>query len=63
MAAGDALKGAKVSLYAVGLGADVDAGLLARLASDPQHLVLAPDAAQLARIYADIARELPCLGH
>lgn len=62
LAAGQALKGEKVSLYAIGLGIDVDAALLARLASDPLHLVLAPDAAQLARIYADIAGELPCLG-
>jgi Mg-chelatase subunit ChlD/DNA-binding beta-propeller fold protein YncE len=57
-----ALQGNRVTLYVIGLGADVDRGLLARVASDANHLVLAPDAAALARIYADIARELPCLG-
>ena len=47
-------------MYVIGLGDDVDAALLARLASDPASLYLAPDAEDLRTIYAQIARELPC---
>ena len=48
-------------VYAIGLGGDVDAALLAEVATDEQRLVLAPDAEDLARVYREIARELPCI--
>ena len=47
-------------VYAIGLGDDVDPVLLGRIVTAPSQLVLAPDAEDLARIYRDIARELPC---
>lgn len=55
------LRAAGVRVYAIGLGADVDAGLLVRVASGPDQLVLTPDAEDLARIYTAIARDLPCV--
>ena len=60
IAAGEALRSAGTAVYAVGLGRDVDAELLARLASGPSRLILAPRAEDLARIYAELARDLPC---
>jgi uncharacterized protein YegL len=48
-------------VYAIGLGPDVDGELLAKVATDAARLVLAPDAEDLARIYREIARELPCI--
>lgn len=50
------------ALFAVGLGADIDADLLARIAGDPARRILAPDGEDLVRIYRAIARELPCAG-
>ncbi len=55
------LRAAGVRVYAIGLGDDVDAALLARVASGPDQLVLTPDAEDLARIYTAIARDLPCV--
>lgn len=55
------LRAAGAWVYAIGLGADVDAGLLARVASGPDQLVLTPNAEDLARIYTAIARDLPCV--
>jgi len=60
-AAAGALRGAGVEVYAIGLGDDLDAELLGRLASGPSHRILAPDAEDLAAIYAAIARDLPCV--
>lgn len=61
IAAADALKAQGTLIYAVGLGEDVDGALLARIASGPGFLALTPDAEELSRIYAEIARELPCI--
>jgi hypothetical protein len=61
LAAADALKASRqVLVYAVGLGEDVDPVLLGRIATGPAQRLLTTDAEALARIYADIARELPC---
>jgi Mg-chelatase subunit ChlD/DNA-binding beta-propeller fold protein YncE len=59
--AGRQLTQAGVVIYAIGLGADVDPDLLAAVANDPARVVLAPDGEALAEIYAQIARELPCV--
>ena len=46
--------------YAIGLGSDVDAVLLRRLAGDPTRYNPAPSKADLERIYRRIAEVLPC---
>jgi Mg-chelatase subunit ChlD len=48
-------------VFAIGLGSDVDRALLAQIADDRDRVVLAPDGEDLAHIYGDIARELPCI--
>ena len=58
--AGDALRASGAAVYAVGLGRDVDVELLGQLASSPSRLILAPRAEDLARIYTELARDLPC---
>ena len=57
--AGD-LRAAGVTLYAVGLGADVDSAYLLQLAGDPSRRYLSPRPEDLAAIYAQIARRIPC---
>lgn len=59
-AAADAAKAAGITLYTVGLGADVDLAALRALASGDDHCFVAPDAAELAAIYRAIAGALPC---
>jgi len=54
------LKAQGAHIYAIGLGDDVDLALLLRLATSRADVLLAPDAEDLARVYAQIARELPC---
>ncbi|MEO8082631.1 MAG: VWA domain-containing protein [Ardenticatenales bacterium] len=58
--AADGLKATGAVVYTIGLGDDVDAALLERVATGAAQRLLAPDAEDLARIYRDIARELPC---
>lgn len=60
LAAADRLTAGGAAVYTIGLGADVDAPLLALLAGRPARAHLAPKAADLARIYRDIAGDLPC---
>ncbi len=55
-----ALRATGAEVYAIGLGDDVDAALLQRVASRPTQLLLAPDAEDLERIFRSIARDLPC---
>jgi Mg-chelatase subunit ChlD/DNA-binding beta-propeller fold protein YncE len=52
------LRAAGVAVYAIGLGADVDSGLLTELAGDPSRYFRAPSAAELSGIYRLIARRL-----
>ena len=49
-----------VRLYAVGLGADVDAATLLQMVGDVSRYRFAPDSADLARIYAEIAGDILC---
>lgn len=51
-----------ITLYAIGLGDDVDAALLRALATSSDHYLDAAEATDLERIYAEIAGELPCPG-
>jgi Mg-chelatase subunit ChlD len=60
MSSAEALRRGAVLVFAVGLGPDVDPQLLEQIAGDRARLLLAPTADDLARIYAAIARELPC---
>jgi Mg-chelatase subunit ChlD len=55
------LAGAGATIYAIGLGPDVDAELLADITGDEDRVVLTPDAEELRAIYAEIAKELPCI--
>lgn len=49
-----------IVIFTIGLGNDVDLGVLERIASGPTYFHHAPDASDLARIYADIAVTVPC---
>jgi uncharacterized protein YegL len=58
VAAATALRGAGVRLYAIGLGADVDAASLEAMA--PGRVLLAPDSSALGRVYSEVARDITC---
>ena len=47
-------------VYAIGLGHDVDGRLLEEIAGSATRLFLAPSPADLARIYEQVAGEVPC---
>lgn len=49
-----------VTLFAIGLGSDIDALLLELIASTPGHYFAAPDASDLSRVYTAIAEVIPC---
>jgi Mg-chelatase subunit ChlD len=53
-------RGAGVAVYAIGLGDDVDAVLLRRVAGDAARYLAAPTKADLVRVYRAIAEVLPC---
>jgi Mg-chelatase subunit ChlD len=61
-----AVKSAGATVYTIGLGRseganpEVNAALLARVASRPDTAYLAPDALDLGRIYQQIAVVIPC---
>jgi Mg-chelatase subunit ChlD len=59
---GTALRAAGITVFTVGLGADVDADLLRTVAGDPARYFEAPSQGDLAGIYAEIAGALPCPG-
>lgn len=54
------LKQSGTSIYSIGLGADVDAGLLRGIATSGGHYYFAPTTDQLADIYRRVAANLPC---
>lgn len=56
----DQLRAAGVAVFVIGLGADVDVRYLERLAAGWDALYLSPTAADLAGIYQEIARVIPC---
>jgi hypothetical protein len=58
LAAGRAVAAAGITVYAIGLGADVDGGLLAEVAGDAGGYYAAPDTAGLGEIYARIGSGL-----
>jgi Mg-chelatase subunit ChlD len=62
LAAAGAAKARGVALFTIGLGDDVDADLLRRIASRPEDYAQAPDAAALQAIYESLAAALPCPG-
>ena len=47
----DNARAAGVTLYTIGLGADVDAALLREVAGDAERALVAPDADDLAAIF------------
>jgi len=55
-----ASKAAGVTLFTIGLGDDLDAEALAAMASTPDGFLRAPDAEDLAAVYAQVARSIPC---
>jgi Mg-chelatase subunit ChlD len=62
LAAAARVKAAGVRLYTVGLGepTDIDARLLSAMASQPEMYYYAPDAEDVAHIYAQVATTLRC---
>ena len=62
LAAGRRVAAAADAVFAIGLGDDAAASLLSELASGQGRAIVAPDGEDLAGIYREIARELPCLG-
>jgi Mg-chelatase subunit ChlD len=60
--AADRLRSDGAVLYVVGLGEDVDVAFLGELAQRPDSLFLSPDPAELAGVYEEIARLIPCPG-
>jgi len=52
--AAEAARAGGVTLYAIGLGGDVDRALLVSVAGDPARYFEAPSTADLARIYAEL---------
>jgi collagen type VI alpha len=51
---------AGVTVFAIGLGSDVQREVLSGIAGDPARVFLAPEAADLAAIYGEVARVIPC---
>ncbi|MCE7938165.1 MAG: VWA domain-containing protein, partial [Chloroflexi bacterium CFX6] len=58
--AAERARAAGVTVFTIGLGADVDGDLLAGLAGDPSRYAYAPDAAALGAIYRRVAEGIPC---
>jgi uncharacterized protein YegL len=56
----DEVRASGVQVYAIGLGSDVDAALLRRLAFVDGRYYPAPDASDLETIYRTIAAAIPC---
>jgi len=53
-------KAAGVTMFTIGLGEDIDAEGLAAMASMASGFLRAPDAEDLAAVYAQVARSIPC---
>ena len=60
VAAAAAAKAAGVTVFTIGLGDDLERDALRAMASRPEAFYEAPDAEDLAAIYAQIAVEIPC---
>ena len=53
-------KGAGMLVYTIGLGTSIDVALMRDVATKPEWFYSAPDTADLAAIYGQIAFEIPC---
>jgi len=62
LAEAEAAAESDISVFTVGLGADVNHGLLRRAAGSERRYVPAPDAEALAEIYGRLAHVIPCPG-
>ncbi len=51
---------ASVTIYAIGLGADVSGSVLTEITGAPDRVYLAPSAAEVVGIYERLARAIPC---
>jgi DNA-binding beta-propeller fold protein YncE/Mg-chelatase subunit ChlD len=60
LARAEEAKAAGVTLYTIGIGEELDVAALERMASRPEYFFRAPDAEDLAQIYAGIAGAIPC---
>jgi Mg-chelatase subunit ChlD/DNA-binding beta-propeller fold protein YncE len=60
VAAARAAKEAGIVVFTIGLGDDIDIEALEQMASLPTYFYRAPDAEELAEIYAEIAVQIPC---
>ncbi|MCB8943691.1 MAG: DUF11 domain-containing protein [Ardenticatenaceae bacterium] len=60
LAEANAAKAAGITIYTIGLGADVDGDLLQQVASSPAQFYLAPTTADLDTIYQQIANIIRC---
>ncbi|MBK7781158.1 MAG: VWA domain-containing protein [Ardenticatenia bacterium] len=58
--AANAAKAAGIKVLTVGLGQDVNAAVLRAAASDPSLFFTAPKAEDLAQLYREVARLIPC---
>ena len=58
--AAEQLKRSGATLFTVGLGPDVDPLLLQLIASNSGHYFFAPGTDELAAVYRNIARKIPC---
>lgn len=58
--AAERLKSHGIVLFTIGLGYDVDPELLTLLATRPSYYFFAPGTDELAEVYQQIARQLPC---
>ena len=57
--AANAAKQAGTAIFSIGLGSDVDPGLMKAIASSPDYYYYAPTGADLARIYHQISVRIP----
>ena len=62
LAAALAVRAVGIDLYTVGLGADVNPGLLETMAGSPGRYFAAPEAEGLTALYQRLARLIPCPG-
>lgn len=54
------VRDAGIALYAIGLGEDVDAGILTAIAGTSSRYRFAPESADLRAIYAGVAKDIRC---
>ena len=60
--AAEEVRDAGIRLYTIGLGSDIDETALTTMAGDDSRYYRAPDSADLAAIYEEIAQDLRCPG-